>query len=175
MIRHGNRYIGHFIACAGFVFLLCYPVVVRHYSAGQFAQQDEVVLGWRNTTRQTRQNSCGPALLSSISRNFGDPITEYALISWARMTTDGITLGEYSRLAGVLNHGGIWLNFGTRPSSLPPLPTVLHLKEPAGHFVLIMASTEALVIISDPSNGLMAIPTRRIVNRWSGFSYALQL
>lgn len=167
--------LAHFTVCAISLFLLYFPVMAHESLERRYKEQDEVLLGWRGVTRQSKQNSCGPALLSTISRIVHEPTTEYQLIAKASMAIEGITLAEFARLADGLRYSGMWLHVEPRDGGSLPIPAVVHLETPVGHYAILTTSTDSVAVIKDPSMGLVAISQNQFAKRWSGFFYADQL
>lgn len=132
---------------------------------------EETALGWLDSVRQTRQYSCGPALLASIARANNIGFSELHLVNIADIHHGGITLAEFRRLAFEIGWSGNWFA-GTYDNLLSiELPIAAHINSPNDHFVLVHYLHSSHVVIEDPDKGFNYMNRAAFENAWSGYFY----
>src|SRR5690554_8197428 len=73
----------------------------------------QLSLGWSGVVRQTRHNTCGPALLASLLVGAGRAGSELTVAELAQLGPEGVTLAEFGRLATGLGFPGAWYAAGS--------------------------------------------------------------
>jgi hypothetical protein len=127
-----------------------------------------VFLGWRGIVPQTLPNTCGPAVLATLLLSIGLRLSDAAVAERASLTTAGITLAEFSRLASGLGLAGRWSRATPRGLGHLDLPTVVHLADSSGHFAVLREDLGHVVLLADPARGNLLASRSSFVQDWSG-------
>lgn len=129
------------------------------------------VAGLPPVVRQATPISCGAAALATLLAWRGRPVTEGAILDQADLRADGLTLGEFARLADTFGLPGAW--YRTPPGGLDrlPVPFVAHLDREGGHYVVVRARTRDHVLVADPSRGWVAIDRERFLRAYRGRAF----
>lgn len=129
------------------------------------------VSGLPRLVRQTTPRSCGPAALATLLSWRGRPLSETDVMRVARLRPDGVTLGEFARLAGTFGLPGTW--FDVPPAALARLrpPFVAHLARDGGHFVVVRGIAVGYVLLADPARGWRLEPLASFRRTFRGRVY----
>ncbi|HDP98544.1 MAG TPA: hypothetical protein ENN22_05085 [bacterium] len=133
--------------------------------------------------RQTTSYSCGPACLRMILSSFGKNIDENKLIDLCGTTLFGTTcnqirdvatnLGYQSKSFKELEESNI-TNFMNESVPLIALiePSELYGGMPSGHFVVVLAIEEEVIIYHDPIMGKnLSTDINTFLNAWHKFKF----
>lgn len=127
-------------------------------------------LGWADVARQTRHNTCGPALVATLTLRAGSPVSEQSVALQAALREDGVTLAELARLLHVAGLDGSW--FRPARQQLQQLGAfVAHTNQDGGHFVLVEEVHSDYIRLTDPARGQRIVPRRNWLSSWSGHAF----
>lgn len=127
--------------------------------------------------RQSQPTSCGPAALATLLGWLGRSHSEAYLLGLTELGVDGVSLGEFTRLAHVMDVPGAW--YDSPPARLAQLPTpfVAHLElpgaTPSGHLVVVRSVVHGYVVVADPAQGALVVALERFGRGYSGRVYLL--
>lgn len=153
--------------------VLLLPIASTHAHVVNQTQFEEFHVGWNNTVRQTRQQSCGPALVATLAQLTGAATSEYEVLTVSTMTNSGISLAEFQRLMGTAGfpgrwYEGDWLNLTSHQTAI-----AAHFDGTFGHFVGILTINEPYIFLIDPNRGRLLMHRTAFLDQWSGYYYAL--
>jgi ATP-binding cassette subfamily B protein RaxB len=123
---------------------------------------------------QAGSADCGPALVATLAAWAGRPADLALVTSQAAIGRDGVSLGEFARLASLHGLDGAW--YSVRRDRLAGLrtPFVAHLQNGAkGHFVAVVAVGARHAVVADPATGALVGPTDELLRRFSGRVFLL--
>jgi len=128
---------------------------------------------------QEQFNDCGPAALATLLEWAGRPTELAAVSAAAQLGPDGLSLGEFARLAHSFGFPGAWYRVEASDLAALRVPFVAHVAaaphEPAlGHLVLVWAVGRGAAIVTDPAVGAYALPTSELARRFTGRVYELE-
>ncbi|HRP48169.1 MAG TPA: cysteine peptidase family C39 domain-containing protein [Trueperaceae bacterium] len=132
------------------------------------------------TVLQVARNDCGPAALAALLI-WADRATPLATItSAARLGPDGISLGEFARVADAFGLTGAWYHLQADRLATVGTPFVAHVTAAApsgasqlGHLVVVWAAGSGAVLLSDPAVGASVMPLDEFARRYTGRAYVL--
>jgi len=142
--------------------------------------QDYRTLRYDGVIGQTSDFTCGPAALATLLTYYlGRPTTERAMTertlaasrSRGLSVQDGLSmLALRDALASVrVPASGHRLTLDElRDFMTAQVPVIVHVTAPRGHFYLVLAVQDDVVLLADPSWGVRAQPTASFVRNWSG-------
>lgn len=130
---------------------------------------------------QTARNDCGPAALAALLI-WADRATPLATItSAARLGPDGISLGEFARVADAFGLPGAWYHLEAARLTTVGTPFVAHVTAATGtpgasqlgHLVVVWAAGGGAVLLSDPAVGASIVPLAEFARRYTGRAFVL--
>lgn len=131
-------------------------------------------LGWSGVVRQTQPNTCGPAVLATLAGMRGEQYSEAEIVSRAELGPTGVTLKEFTRLSNELGLPGGWFRVSSRNLRGPlPAPSVLHLRDSDGHFVILTRDAGAFLEVVDPARGNLLVRRSWLNDNWTGRIFIL--
>ncbi len=126
---------------------------------------------------QSQRNDCGPAVIATLAAWSGLTLDPASVAAAARLGADGLSLGEFARLADRFGFPGTWFRVGSAELAELPTPFVAHLNvtgsTPLGHLVAVRAVTRGAVTVADPAVGAYVISLEAFARRFSGRVYLL--
>lgn len=126
-------------------------------------------------TRQSAPQSCGPAVIATMAGWLAEPVTEAEVLAAAKLGPEGITLGEFARLATQFDLPGAWYQVDHRDLERLATPFVAHLEDPAGgHFVAVLAWRRGYALVADPASGAAVGSPTSVLPGFSGRVYLLR-
>jgi uncharacterized protein len=136
-----------------------------------YPNSEKVLLGWDGIKRQELDNTCGLAVLATILEWAGNPVTEATLHKQAKIAEKGMSLFDWQQLAKKYNINGIWVR--SEPSALEslPIPFVVQIKDPTGHFVIVRRAYNGHVYIADPNAGNLLLSQAEFLRVWTGRAF----
>jgi len=127
---------------------------------------------------QSQENTCGPAVLATLSGWLGAPRAENELVALAQLGPTGLTLSEFARLADQVGLGGAWYQVRSTELHHVPAPFVAHLRahtgSELGHLVAVAGVAHGYVSVADPAAGAHVAPLRAFARRFTGRVYVLE-
>jgi uncharacterized protein len=140
--------------------------------------QDSEALRFVYTTEQGFDTSCGLTTLACLMNNYwGIETTEIGLAQ--QYFSERILKGEYTisfaDMARILKAQGFnnaaykmnYMQLATAVSKYAPV--IVHYNRPEGHFALVLAILDGIVVTSDPAEGTIAQERGRFEQLWSGY------
>lgn len=146
----------------------------RGQALADAAMRQELSVPELGVVLQSRDNSCGPAVVATLASWLGSATTEAEVMRRAALTPAGISLAEFARLAESFGAAGVW--YQVAPAALAHLPTpfAAHLdRSGRGHFVLVVTVKGSLALIADPASGARVAPLSSLAREFSGRAYLL--
>ena len=134
----------------------------------------DTFIGWEDVTRQRYDNSCGPAVIATLTAWSGQSVSEESIVSSTELTSDGIPLGEFSRLAARYGLSGTWSHTSYGQLQKQSLPLVVHLEEPLGHFAIVRGFGKDHIYLSDPTKGNLLYSKKDFLALWSGRAFEMK-
>ncbi len=127
-------------------------------------------------TLQSLPNSCGPAAVATLARwLLAAEVTEEAVLGQAALLAEGISLGEFARLASLHGIEGAWFQVGPAALARIATPFALHLTRAGrGHFVLVLHLSGQLALVADPAEGGLVMPLARLAAEFSGRVFVIR-
>lgn len=126
---------------------------------------------------QSQRNDCGPAVVATLAAWSGSRLELASVTAAARLAPDGLSLGEFARLADRFGFPGTWYRVGPADLAGLPLPFVAHMNvvgsAPLGHLVAVRAVTRGAVTVADPAVGAYVLPLDAFARRFSGRVFLL--
>jgi Peptidase C39 family len=131
-------------------------------------------LAWTGVTAQQHDNTCSLAVISNMLEWVGRPVNEGVLQKNAKLTTKGMNLLEFSKLAAKYGLYGDWVS--AEPNSLPdlPMPFVAQIQDGVGHFVIVKRVYNHHVYVADPLRGNNLYPEDQFNKVWTKRSFLLR-
>ncbi len=129
---------------------------------------------------QAQRNDCGPAVVATLIAWAGGTGSLADVTAAARLGPDGLSLGEFARLAHAFGLPGGWYRAAMAELAARPGPFVAHLSAPGpagnglGHLVVVWAVGNGAVLLSDPAAGAHALPLAAFARRYTGRVYLLE-
>jgi len=129
---------------------------------------------------QAQRNDCGPAVVATLLAWAGTPAPLAQVTAAARLGPDGLTLGEFARLARSFGLTGGWYHASAGRLASLPGPFVAHLSAAGsgapqlGHLVVVWAAGNGAVLVSDPAAGPHAMSLAAFARRFTGRVYLLE-
>lgn len=168
---------GSYATCSLAALLILVAPSARGISASAAWSSAAHPLASLEVVRQTQRASCGPAALATLLAWQGRQVSEARLIDLAELGPEGISLGEFARLAHSFDVTGSWYQSPISTLALLPTPFVAHLELPgaaaAGHLVVVRSVTQGYVIVADPAQGAQVMALERFGRSYSGRAYLL--
>jgi hypothetical protein len=140
----------------------------------RFSNLERLALGWNGIKRQTKDNTCGLAVLSLLLEWSGIEISEAALAKQVKLSPQGISLFDWQELAKKHGVVGTWFRVAAASLEQMPLPLVAQIKDPTGHFVLVQRIYNNYVLLADPNAGLVLYSLPEFLRVWTGRSFVLK-
>lgn len=147
--------------------------LLSHRQTETYSAQEQFHAGWSTVVKQTERYSCGPALIAALVRASAHGITEKAVLSTADHTEAGISLAEFQRLLEAFGISGTWYTSDWQQLLNHRAPISAHFTGSVGHFVGIIHTDAASVLVNDPASGLIILSRAHFKRRWSGYFYGL--
>ncbi len=121
---------------------------------------------------QSQRNDCGPAVVATLAAWSGLALDLASVTAAAQLGPDGLSLGEFARLADRFGFSGAWYRVAAADLVGLQTPFVAHLTLPGtvplGHLVAVRAVTRGTVTVADPAIGAYVIPLEAFARRFSG-------
>lgn len=140
----------------------------------RFTGVERIDLGWNGIKRQEKDNTCGLAVLSLLLSWAGFEVTESQLAAQVKLTPLGISLFDWQELAKKNGVEGTWLRVAPQSLEQMPMPLVVQIKDPLGHFVLLQRVYNGHVLLADPNTGLMLFSLPEFLRVWTGRSFVIR-
>ncbi len=129
---------------------------------------------------QQQFNDCGPAVVATLLEWAGRPTDLATVSAAAQLGPDGLSLGDFARLAHSFGFTGAW--YRVEASDLATLggPFVAHVRAatptgPAlGHLVVVWAAGRGAALVTDPAVGAYTVPLPELARRFTGRVYTLE-
>jgi ABC-type bacteriocin/lantibiotic exporter with double-glycine peptidase domain len=127
---------------------------------------------------QSQRNDCGPAVVATLAAWSGRRLELASVVASAPLGPDGLSLGEFARLADRFGFPGTWYRIGPGDLAGLPTPFVAHMtvagSAPLGHLVAVRAVTRGAVTVADPAVGAYVLPLDAFTRRFSGRVFLLE-
>jgi predicted double-glycine peptidase len=134
---------------------------------------ERITLGWQDVKRQLHDNTCGLAVLSLLLEWAGQPISETQLASQTTLTAQGMSLFAWQQLALKSGVRGKWLRVVPQALEQIPMPLVVQIKNPTGHFVLVRRVYNGHVLLADPNAGAVLYTWSEFIRVWTNRAFVL--
>lgn len=134
---------------------------------------ERIALGWQDVKRQSYDNTCGLAVLSLLLEWAGQPISEATLAARVTLTVQGMSLFDWQQLALKNGVRGTWLRVVPSALERMPVPLVVQIKDPTGHFVVVRRVYNDHVFVADPNVGVVLYSLSEFTRVWTGRAFVL--
>jgi len=129
---------------------------------------------------QEQFNDCGPAIVATLLEWVGRPTGLATVSAAAKLGPDGLSLGEFARLAHSFGFPGTWYRVEASDLATLRVPFVAHVGAATpngstlGHLVVVWAVGRGAALVTDPAVGAYAVPLPELARRFTGRVYALE-
>ncbi len=132
---------------------------------------------------QAQANDCGPAVIATLLEWAGRPTPLAAVSAVAELGPNGLSLGEFARLAHSFGFPGAWYRVEATELATLGVPFVAHVAAASGplphgpalgHLVVVWAVGRGTAVVSDPAVGAYAVPLSELIRRFTGRVYAIE-
>lgn len=152
--------------------LLFVPVAHGARATHEWANAPRAVEGL-SVLRQQGRFDCGPALLATLARWAGVRVSLADVLASSDVGPTGMSLAEFSRVAGVLGISGGWYEVPRSRLGEVPAPFVAHFwaTDNLGHYVAVVSLGHGLAVVADPARGAVVGGAAQLLGSYSGRAF----